>query len=48
MFTSLNTHKDEPENKTTVSLKTETYKRGNSYVCAKLLTTLKRKSTCCI
>ena len=32
------------ENKTIVSLKTETYKKGRSYVCAKVLTTLKRKS----
>lgn len=30
--------------KTIVSLKTETYKKGKSYVCAKVLTTLKRKS----
>jgi hypothetical protein len=33
------------EHKTIVSLKTETYKRGNSFVAAKVLTTLKRKST---
>ena len=32
------------EHKTVVSVKTELYKKGNSFVSAKVLTTLKRKS----
>lgn len=36
---------EQPKNKNVVSLRTERYKKGNSYVLAKVLTTLKRKST---
>ena len=33
------------KNRTVVRLKTETYKKGNSYYVSKVLTSLKRKST---